>query len=105
VSAAAPAFPEMDHAIVDVESAPLGTFVSITEPGLAHGRDGNPTPVPARISTEGIPRLLDPAEARELARLLERAATACDAENAALLPPLEEYAERYRERHGEEARR
>ena len=88
-----------------VEPAPLDAFVSLTEPGLAHGRDGSPKTIPVKISTEGIPRLLDPAEARELARLLEQSADACEAENQVLLPPLEEYVERYRERHGEEANR
>jgi hypothetical protein len=82
--------------------APLATFVSLTAPQLALGRDGSPRVVPVKIDIEGIPRQLEPEKARELATLLNDAADTCEADNDELLPPLRDYCDRYARRFADE---
>lgn len=79
----------------DLSLAPTG-FVSLTAPQLALGRDGTPRVVPVKI--EGLARLLTADQARELAAALQSAAAECEAGNADLLPPLEEYCALYNRR-------
>jgi len=70
----------------------------VTAPQLARGRDGTPRVMPAKLDIEGVARVLSPDQARELAAALQSAADECDADNAELLPPLEDYCERYARR-------
>jgi hypothetical protein len=87
---AAPTFPEIDHAPGHVERE-LAASVLVRPPRLAQSRQGTPFPESARVEAVYERDSLSPAEAREMAGLLQRAADDAEAADERLLPTLQQY--------------